>query len=555
MGLKDSARIKLNNITFSDGSKYDLHQRELVVLVGPNNCGKSEALKNIKQLLTENKNKPSVCIKDIQKENQGTREDLERYFDTHFTRIDEQYHVGTQGVHINLFRNWDNAEPNIVYNAFVNLLDAESRLSEAQPRANVGHKEAKQYPIQYIYDDEALARDLNKTFKETFDQELVLNFRSGQNLYLHVGKQPTIWRGQDRVSDQYLERVRELPLLHEQGDGFRSFAAIVFSIYANTYDINLIDEPEAFLHPPQARKLGNIIARKNKTLSVIATHSSDIIRGILDYSRAKVRIIRLTRIDNINHTNEVQNSEIRGLWNEATLKYSNLLEAVFHEECVICEGDADCKFYNTISDFLENTSKSKWADTLFLPSGGKTAIYKSVRALKALGVPTKVIVDIDILNNQTEIKRLVESIGGDWDIYQDDWKTLNDHVRDGVPALTDAEIKAQIIMFIEKEEGLPKGKIEDAMRQKRPWAVIKKNGYTALPDGEARVTYKRLSRSLRDIGLFILDVGEIEGFLPETGSHGPKAVYTALTKFKLNGPELSTAREFIRDVCAPSRTE
>ena len=98
MGLKDTVKIKLNSITFSDGSEYSPDEKELIVLAGPNNCGKSEALKNIKQLLTDNSNKSNYCITNLEKQNIGTQEELLTYFDDRFSKNGEQYHVGTIGI-------------------------------------------------------------------------------------------------------------------------------------------------------------------------------------------------------------------------------------------------------------------------------------------------------------------------------------------------------------------------------------------------------------------------------------------------------------------------
>lgn len=226
-----------------------------------------------------------------------------------------------------------------------------------------------------------------------------------------------------------------------------------------------------------------------------------------------------------------------------------MLDAIFHEQCIICEGDADCKFYNTIADHEEADDKKKWADTLFVPSSGKSSIYKIARALKALGVPTKVIADIDILNSKAEIKRLVESLNGDWNLYEPSWVELDNFVRNDVPTLTEGGIKKEIIELLKKSTGLPKSDVVSLMQQKNPWAIVKKKGFKALPEGRAQEAFKELTLNLNSIGLFILDVGEIEGFLPDFNSHGPKAIYRALEKYKLNGPELKEASQFVSMVC------
>lgn len=51
----------------------------------------------------------------------------------------------------------------------------------------------------------------------------------------------------DRVSNAYVNAVREKPLLDKQGDGMKSYAGILFEAIVADLDITLIDEPEAFL--------------------------------------------------------------------------------------------------------------------------------------------------------------------------------------------------------------------------------------------------------------------------------------------------------------------
>lgn len=65
------------------------------------------------------------------------------------------------------------------------------------------------------------------------------------------------------VSPNPQEAFRQLssyPLLDTQGDGIRSVLGIISAIVAVKKPIILLDEPEAFLHPPQALQLGEIIS-------------------------------------------------------------------------------------------------------------------------------------------------------------------------------------------------------------------------------------------------------------------------------------------------------
>ena len=50
-----------------------------------------------------------------------------------------------------------------------------------------------------------------------------------------------------------------MPRLDQQGDGMKSFMGLLLNIVASAYPVVLVDEPEAFLHPPQARLIGRML--------------------------------------------------------------------------------------------------------------------------------------------------------------------------------------------------------------------------------------------------------------------------------------------------------
>lgn len=110
--------------------------------------------------------------------------------------------------------------------------------------------------------------------------------------------------------------------------------------------ISLVDEPEAFLHPPQARLLGRLLGaeRADYLQLFVATHSADFLRGALDSNDQNIRIIRLRREGEVNKVTELTPDDLRRSWADPTLRYSNVLDGVFHEQVVVCEADGDCRF-------------------------------------------------------------------------------------------------------------------------------------------------------------------------------------------------------------------
>ena len=53
-------------------------------------------------------------------------------------------------------------------------------------------------------------------------------------------------------------------------------------------------------------------------------------------------------------------------------------------------------------------------------------------------------------------------------------------------------------------------------------------------------------QKLKEAGLLVVEVGEVEGFVPSVGNHGPKWVYEVMSKDLKNDPELEAARQFTK---------
>lgn len=88
------------------------------------------------------------------------------------------------------------------------------------------------------------------------------------------------------------DQLSGYPLLDNQGDGLRSVLGMISAIVSTKKPVFLLDEPEAFLHPPQALQLGEIISGliEPSQQIFVATHSADFLRGLLGSTRDAVII-------------------------------------------------------------------------------------------------------------------------------------------------------------------------------------------------------------------------------------------------------------------------
>ena len=88
-----------------------------------------------------------------------------------------------------------------------------------------------------------------------------------------------------------------------------------------------------------------------------------------------------------------------------------------------------------------------------------------------------------------------------------------------------------------------------------PWDDVKRAGRSALPGGQAVKHYDELVAKAAAIGLWIVPVGEMEGFCRSIdGGHGPAFVAKVLEERSLEtDPELKDARQFVSSIWARAR--
>ena len=220
---------------------------------------------------------------------------------------------------------------------------------------------------------------------------------------------------------------------------------------------------------------------------------------------------------------------------------------------VICESDSDCRFYSAILTSIIDNESLPSPDILFIHCGGKQRIPIVVSALKKLNVPTNVIADFDILNNESPLKEIYEFLGGDWSEIEKDWKNVKSKIEEKRPELLTEDVKEEIIKILDEstERIFPNAntkKIQTILKKASPWSEAKNNGVSYIPSGDATVSYEKIKIKFIEKGLLVVEVGELENFCKSIGNHGPKWVNEVLNKDLYNDSNLSTAKEFVRQL-------
>lgn len=561
--MPTKSRVWISEIEFNDGSKINFGKNDITIFVGPNNAGKSASLKEAAKLLRA-KNQRCIVLKAISIENEGDEDALFSFIESHSIKTfrENQSEPTFRGYGYDIHKPnitywWSNFKNGLdhLYPLFVNTLTTEERLKVANPAPSIKiTTEPPNHPIHFLYKSDELEKQFSDYFRQAFGEDLIVHRCAGSEVPLYIGNRPIPEHGEDRVSNGYLERLEKCDLLREQGDGMRSFVGVLLSAFISSHSILLIDEPEAFLHPPQARLLGKMIARDlpSKRQLFLTTHSGDFLKGLLEASKDNLKIIRIQRNEAINKVSVLNSADIKSIWGDSLLRHSNVLDGLFHSKVIICESDSDCRFYSAILLAIHEDDISFSPDILFIHCGGKHRMPIAIRSLKRLDVDVRVISDFDVLNDTNPLKQIYEELGGTWETIADDWKLIKDSIDKKRPELDKDEIKTKIMAILEScERIVPKEKvseIEKIIRKASAWSTAKEVGKTFVPSGDPTQAYERVQTQLREKGLHIVEVGQLEGFCKSIGNHGPKWVNSVLEKDLKSDMELDIARKFVQSL-------
>ena len=550
----------INEITFNNGNTFSIERDDIVVFVGPNNSGKSASIREINNLLQDNLRTNTIIVKKINIIREGEKDEIINLIETN-SLIDKFNYI--KGLSYDIYKpslenyiNNFNKGLGTATNFFANNLNTESRIISSNPAKNIRvTQEPVQNPIHFLQKDDNLEKILNTYFNQAFGTDLILHRLAGSEVPFYVGKTPDFEDGEDRASRSYLEKLEKLDLLHEQGDGMRSFVGVILNSFVPYFRILFIDEPEAFLHPPQARLLGKMLAKElsdNKQI-FLSTHSEDFLKGLLETNSKRLKILRIERNGDINNISILNSSDIEVVWKDSILRHSNILSGLFHSKVILCESDSDCRLFSAILSSIYEDSGNIVPDILFTHCGGKHRMPVVVKALRKLNVPVTVVADFDILNNVNPLKDIYIDLGGNWDDVENDWKLVKDEIDRKRPELQSKDLKEEIqkIFDSNSERIFPKEKIkliENTLKKASAWSEAKKVGKSFIPNGNPSQAFERIQQKFKSLGLFILEVGEAESFVKTVGNHGPKYVNEVLEKDLKTDPELELLRNFVKEI-------
>ena len=543
------------------------------VLVGPNNSGKSQTLRDIRDYVWRTGSASQLTIAKEISTGLPTKSDATKAFTTssHTT----PNHVTIRGVSYDLQNqqefqmgsNWidqrfsaiasgENVSENVsellrqLGRFWVAHLDAESRLRIASPTPCYDTRvEAPSNALQAFFaGGENPLKELRDAFKDAFGADIALDWASMKNWYLMIGPDFGIIPDSRTALATLLKDARQLVA---QGDGYRSFAGVVLAMLTFSNRLLLFDEPDAFLHPAQARVLGRWLATHAKKISsqiVPATHNADFLWGILS-ADSDATVIRLNRAGNTTQFHSLDAATTKSLVESPLLSSQPVLDSLFQKGVVVCEGDPDRAVYQTVAH--RDVKKLGGEDVLFIHANGKEALKNPARMLRNAKTPVCAIVDLDILNSEQVLHELLVLFATEPSITE--LLGLRAKIAEVVEKAPETDLITKLQSSVDewrknaytdlREARKRLGEIADRASK---WKTVKATGVDYF-SGAERTSVDDFVSKCAGIGLFVVTRGELEGWMNLGVSKGREWNRKALEELH-NGKCPAELRQFVEGV-------
>lgn len=561
-------KVEFNN---EENAPLELKHDDIVVFVGPNNVGKSRTLKDLRNDIIKdfsNNNVNKVIIKNVEYEEENfNSENMKAYFSRNFPQTEigrYSVNIGYRG-QIYTYGDYEFGEISnrggFFYKTLFSFLSTEERLNMTAPiyLANIQQNKVSFNIMKKLEKDEKAIKSLNRVLNSCFGKGVdIAEIEYQDSLYkvYKFGEADEINEIIKSNTRNAISKLETLEDLSEQGDGIRSAVAILSSLIAEEHSIYFMDEPETFLHPPQARVLGNnIVELSEGKQCFISTHNIDLIKGILEKKSNRVKIVKIDRDGDKNKIDQLKSESIEKISDDKNLKYSNILDGLFYKQVVLCENESDCKFYAAV---LENVCQTTYQNTLFCGVGGKSQFKMVGPLLKDAKINYIVIADLDLIDDKERLKGLVDSIEENkYDEIKNnhlDFLTLFESEKE-ITKRKQLEIKKEILDIFDaskSDEYMSEAnakKIKSLLKNVNSLSLLKEEGSKSVPEGDCKNKYKKILKTLESLNVYLVECGEIENFVPQIKGHGPKWVEEVFKKYpNMEEQEYNDVKDFIRKV-------
>lgn len=493
------------------GKLHHLPVSRVVVLVGPNSSGKSRFLREIQRVAVK-RSGPT-----IQKEFSIERADIkinEEVLDTEIEIARQKYickeekQGGTITSGVIRYSRLDARSLNFIHDDFLverprlgGITELSSSLSQFLSskiiridgafRLNLTNDASSgdvlgepQNLLHFLLKERQTRNVISDRVFSAFQRYLVIDPTAMTHLRIRLSETlPSSPWIEDSFSSAAREFYSQAQHIADASDGVKAFVGLLMATIPAAPGILLVDEPEAFLHPPLARRLGRDLVQlteQSEGQLFVATHSSDFLLGCLQASK-HVTVIRLTTPFATQAPVVIQPKAIQEFMLLPLFKSTNVVSALFHDGAIVTESDNDRSVYSEVYARLL-AQDGGLPDLVFLNAQNWSTEQRIYGPLRRFGIPAAAIMDADA--------------------------AFGDEFAESLKA---ANVPDAVIQSI----GQLRGNLKAAFK-KKGLSFKKVGDLEKLPKQEQEAA-QHLFDQLDSYGIFVVRHGELEGWLRSSG--------------------------------------
>lgn len=345
-------------------------------------------------------------------------------------------------------------------------------------------------------------------------QRLVLDTTEQVQLTLRWGSELPARTG-DPVQDALA--WSRLPAVQELGHGLQQCLGVVLAMLLSPGRLILLDEPDAGLHPETSRRLGQWISQNAISLGcqvVLVARDPAFLTGLMG-GASDVTICRLSRRATTTRFDMVPAEVGKALALFPLFASQQGITTVFREGAVVTPESADRMVYQAVAERVLRIHPHA-----FLQAQGSRNLNFVVKALKRANIPTCVVADLDLLQYETAFTELVKSLTGNTPPAP--WLATRERLASHVEGWFDEqqlsaathEVESFLDQFKQGTASLSPQPVAASpiSPQQANWDRLRRERLGILPP-ELRIWVEELLEDLKRIGLFISPKGRLEGWI------------------------------------------
>jgi hypothetical protein len=484
----------------------------MTILVGPNNSGKSLTLREI-EAWALGSGAPRSVVEEIDVSWPASDTEALEMFEPFVSEPPTEEQAPPDSIHVAPFRadgtqnrlwiqrpmlasqlvqrdtEW--LRRNLLAH-FTARLDGRTRFDLMQPRTFQDQQLAPQHHLAALFLNDALRQRVREIVVKAFPgRYFVIDPTQMSQFRVGMSARPPVDAAEEQGWDARARRFHsETDHIDTLSDGIVCFTGLIAAAVSLPHRILLIDEPEAFLHPPLARLLGSSLAsltQERHASLLAATHSAEFLMGCIE-SGTDTTIVRLTYESGVAGARVLAPAELRALITDPLLRSTDALSGLFHRGVIVGESDSDRAIYEEINRRLVTVNRGT-PDTFFTNGQNWQTIPRVIGPLRQLGVPAAAIIDVDTVTGPK----------AEWDKY---YKAMN--------------LDETTAASLETKRAAVAGSLRALGNDATGKALCKTTGVRGLSTTD-RAAARVLLTELGKRGIFVVEVGELESWLAPLG--------------------------------------